>query len=86
MVEWLRRSPGSGSYKTVERPHPGMDRETLVTGGSTAGVIVGSAVLIAGVEFGSLAVQGVGGALALAGTLALAAYLAGLEDEGGAAH
>jgi len=63
-----------------------MDRETLVTGGSTVGVIVGSAVLIAGVEVGSLAIQGVGGALALAATFALAAYLAGLEDEGGAAH
>lgn len=63
-----------------------MDRETLVTGGSTVGVIVGSAVLIAGVEIGNLALQGVGGAVALTATFALAAYLAGLEDEGGAAH
>ncbi|MFB6219535.1 MAG: hypothetical protein ABEH77_10265 [Halobacteriaceae archaeon] len=57
-----------------------MDHETRVTGGATAGVVLGSAVLLVGVDIGNSVLQGVGGALVVLAIFALAAYLAGLDD------
>lgn len=57
-----------------------MDTETLVTGGATGAVVLGTAVLLVGVEFGSFGLQGVGGAAVVAAVLVLAAYLTGLDE------
>jgi hypothetical protein len=62
----------------------GMDRETLVTGGSVVATTVGLLVLLAGVGIKSYVLQGAGGAVVLAATFALSAYLAGLPDAEGA--
>jgi hypothetical protein len=58
-----------------------MDYETRVTGGATAAVLLGSATLIVGVEFGYPILQGVGGALVVFAIFALAAFLNALDEE-----
>jgi hypothetical protein len=67
----------------VEGATSGMDQETLVTGGSTAGVGAGLVVLLVGVGVGTMALQAVGGAVVLLSMAALTVYLAGLDEPAG---
>jgi hypothetical protein len=60
-----------------------MDQETLVTGGSTAGIAVGLVVLLVGVGIGPAALQAVGGAVVLLSMAALTVYLAGIDEPAG---